>query len=83
MASISRLEITNVFADNDTAKITIDNIRPQNLDSTHIETIRAKIKQFNEKNGGELATKMKSKNGFNWVGIKKAQIVTTDKTVLF
>jgi len=26
---------------------------------------------------------MKSKNGFNWVGIKKVQIVTIDKTVLF
>lgn len=83
MASVSRLEITNVFADNDTAKITIDNIKPENLDSTQIETIRARVIAFNNANGGTLATKMKSKNGYNWIGIKKVQIVTTDKTVLF
>lgn len=83
MASVSRLEFTNVFADNDTAKITIDNIRPQNLDGTQIENIRARIIAFNNANGGELATKMKSKNGFNWIGIKKVQIVTTDKTIIF
>lgn len=83
MASVSRLEVTNVFADNDTAKITIDNIKPQSLDSTQIEAIRSRVMQFNAQNGGTLATKMKSKNGFNWTGIKKVQIVTTDKTVLF
>jgi len=83
MASVARLEITNVFADNDTAKITIDNIKPENIDSTQIETIRARVIAFNNANGGALATKMKSKNGFNWIGIKKVQIVTTDKTVLF
>lgn len=83
MASVSRLEITNVFADNDTAKITIDNIKPENLDSTQIETIRARVIAFNNANGGTLSTKMKSKNGYNWIGIKKVQIVTTDKTVLF
>ena len=83
MASVARLEITNVFADNDTAKITIDNIKPENIDSTQIETIRARVIAFNNANGGALATKMKSKNGFNWIGIKKVQIVTTDNTVLF
>lgn len=83
MASVTRLEITNVFADNDTAKITIDNIKPENIDSTQIETIRARVIAFNNANGGTLTTKMKSKNGFNWIGIKKVQIVTTDKTVLF
>lgn len=83
MASVSRLEITNVFADNDTAKITIDNIKPQNMTGSQMENIRSRVIAFNNANGGTLSTKMKSKNGFNWIGIKKVQIVTTDKTVLF
>lgn len=83
MAVESRLEITNVFADNETAKITIDNIRPENLDGTQIENIRSRVTAFNNANGGTLSTKMKSKNGFNWIGIKKVQIVTTDKSVIF
>lgn len=83
MAAVAKLEITNVFADNDTAKIVVDNINPSTLDGTQIEHIRSQIIAFNTAQGGELATKMKSKNGFNWTGIKKAQIVITDKTVLF
>ena len=83
MAAVSRLEVTNVFADDSTAKITIDNIKPENMTGTQTEVIRSQIKSFNNNSGGTLATKMKSKNGFNWVGIKKVQIVTTDKTVLF
>ena len=83
MASVSRLEITNVFADNDTAKITIDNIKPENMNGAQMEIVRARVIAFNNANGGTLSTKMKSKNGFNWIGIKKVQIVTTDKTVLF
>lgn len=83
MAAVSRLEVTNVFADNSTAKITIDNIKPENMSGSQIEVIRSQVMTFNNNNGGTLATKMKSKNGFNWVGIKKVQIVTIDKTVLF
>lgn len=83
MASVSRLEVTNVFADNDTAKITIDNIKPENIGNQQIEVIRARVVAFNAQGGGTLSTKMKSKNGFNWTGIKKVQIVTTDKNVLF
>lgn len=83
MAAVSRLEVTNVFADDSTAKITIDNIKPENMSGSQIEVIRSQVMTFNNNNGGTLATKMKSKNGFNWVGIKKVQIVTIDKTVLF
>lgn len=83
MAAVSRLEVTNVFADDSTAKITIDNIKPENMTGTQIEVIRSQVMAFNNNNGGTLSTKMKSKNGFNWVGIKKVQIVTTDKTVIF
>lgn len=83
MAAVSRLEVTNVFADDSTAKITIDNIKPENMTSTQIEVIRSQVMAFNNNTGGALSTKMKSKNGFNWIGIKKVQIVTIDKTVLF
>lgn len=83
MAAVSRLEVTNVFADDSTAKVTIDNIKPENIGNTQIETIRAQVIQFNNAQGGTLAPKMKSKNGFNWTGIKKVQVVTVDKTVIF
>lgn len=80
MAAIAKLELTNVFADNTTAKTTIDNIRPENINET---TIKTTIVNFNAAKGGDLASKMKSANGFNWVGIKKAQVTITDKTVIF
>ena len=84
MAAVSKLVVTNLFADDSTLKITIDNIRPENIkSSTQIENIRARVKAFNAASGGSLTTKMKSKNGFNWIGIKAVQIVTTDKVVIF
>lgn len=83
MAAVSRLEVTNVFADDSTAKVTIDNINPENMTNQQVEIIRSQVMEFNNNSGGALSTKMKSKNGFNWIGIKKVQIVTTDKTVIF
>lgn len=83
MAAVAKLEVTNLFADDSTAKVTIDNIRPENMTATQIENIRARCIQFNNQQGGTLSPKMKSKNGFNWIGIKKVQIVITDKTILF
>lgn len=80
MASSSKLEITNLFADDTKIKISVDNIRPQNLD---VETIRQKVINFNKEKGGTLSTKMKSKNGFNWVGITQVRIVTTEKDYIF
>lgn len=84
MAAISKLVTTALFADETTLKITVDNIKPENITSgAQIEEIRQRCKQFNAQQGGTLSTKMKSKNGFNWIGIKAVQIVTTDKTVIF
>lgn len=84
MAAVSKLIVTNLFADDSTLKITVDNIKPENITSgAQIEAIRARCKAFNEAQGGTLSTKMKSKNGFNWVGIKAVQIVTSDKVVIF
>lgn len=84
MAAISRLIVKNLFADESTLNITIDGIKPENITSgAQIEEIRRKCKEFNANQGGALAPKMKSKNGFNWIGIKGVQIITTDKTVIF
>lgn len=84
MAAVAKLTVTNLFADESTLKITVDNIKPENITSgAQIEAIRARCKQFNAEEGGTLSTKMKSKNGFNWIGIKAVEIITTDKTVIF
>ena len=84
MAAVSKLVVTNLFADESTLKITVDNIKPENIKSgAQIEAIRQKVKNFNAEAGGSLSTKMKSKNGFNWIGIKAVQIVTSSKTVIF
>lgn len=80
MASTTKLEITNEFEDNTRAKVTIDNIRIENLD---VADIKEQVRAFNAARGGTLATKMKSSNGLNWIGISKVRIVTTNKTVLF
>lgn len=84
MAAVAKLTVTNLFADDSTLKITVDNIKPENITGgAQIEAIRAKCKAFNEAKGGSLSTKMKSKNGFNWVGIKAVEITTSDKVVIF
>lgn len=80
MASTTKLEITNEFADNTNAKVIIDNIRIENLD---IADIKEQVRAFNTARGGTLATKMTSTNGLNWIGISKVRIITTNKTVLF
>lgn len=80
MAAITKLAIRNVFADDTKITITIDGILKSNLS---IPNIKAKIKAFNEANGGNLTTKMKSANGFNWIGIDKVTITTTNRTYIF
>ena len=83
MASVGKLEFSNVFADETTAKISIDNINPATMTPTQLEAVRSQIMTFNDTQGGTLAPKMKSKNGFNWIGIKAVTYTTTDKTVIF
>ena len=82
MPAVSRLEVTNVFADDSTLKVTINDIKPQNINS-RIEAIRTQVKNFNNASGGTLATKMKSKNGFDWIGIKRVRLITTDTNYIF
>lgn len=80
MAAVTKLAIRNVFADDSKITITIDNLKKANI---NLANIRAKVKAFNAAQGGELAEKMKSKNGFNWIGIDKVTITTTNRTVIF
>ena len=83
MSAVSKIDYTAVFEDETSAKITIDNIDPTTLTPTAIENVRTTCRNFNNAQGGELSSKMKSKNGFNWIGIKAVMITTTDKTVIF
>lgn len=82
MAAVAKLEVTNVFADDSTLKVTVNDIKPENINS-RIAAIRSQVVNFNHNHGGTLTTKMKSKNGFNWVGIKRVRIITTDTNYIF
>lgn len=83
MSAVTKVDFTAVFEDETSAKITIDNIDPTTMTATQIENIRTQCLNFNNAQGGELSGKMKSKNGFDWIGIKAVTITTTDKTVIF
>lgn len=80
MAAETKIAFQNVFADDSKSTLTITNIKKSNLNLTDIEN---KVKAFNAAKGGELSTKMKSKNGFNWVGITKVTVTTNDRTYIF
>lgn len=80
MAATQKLTVRCVFADDTTATITIDNINPN---AGIASDAKQKIMAFNDAKGGELSSKMKSKNGFNWIGIDKATLTTTERTYIF
>ena len=80
MAAVGKLAIRAVFADDSKSTITIDNINPQTGVNPQIKSL---IMNFNAERGGTLASKMKSKNGFNWIGIDKATAVQTRRTYIF
>lgn len=80
MASVQRLAIRAVFADDTKQTITIDNINPSVGVNPQLKEI---IADFNANSGGALATKMKSKSGANWVGIDKATVTETERTYIF
>lgn len=80
MAAVTKLAVRNVFADDTKVTISIDNLRRNNVSITNIKN---KVMAFNDSEGGELATKMKSKNGANWIGIDKVTLTTTERTYIF
>lgn len=80
MAATMKLSVRCVFADDTTQTITIDGINP----NTGVAAdIKSRVINFNDQKGGTLATKMKSKNGFNWIGINRVTTTTTDRTYIF
>lgn len=83
MSAVSTLEVTALFEDATTAKIAINKINPETMTTEQIEKVREDCMAFNRANGGDLATKMKSKNGTNWIGIKQVKLTTTDKNILW
>lgn len=80
MAATGKLTVRAVFADDTTATISIDNINPTVGTNPNLRSI---IMNFNANKGGELAGKMKSKNGYDWVGIDKAYFTITDRQYIF
>lgn len=80
MAAVGKLTLRVVFADETKTSINIDNINPTAGVNPNIKNI---IKEFNTAKGGDLATKMKSKNGFNWIGIDRAYYTVTNRQYIF
>lgn len=80
MAAVQKLTLRCLFEDETTATFTIDGINPQ---TGVVADLKAQIIAFNNARGGELSTKMKSKNGFNWIGINRAVLTTTDRQYIF
>lgn len=80
MAAVGKLTIRAVFADETKSTFAIDNINPQSGVNPDIKFI---IRNFNENAGGTLSTKLRSKNGFNWIGIDKAVYTVTDRQYIF
>ena len=83
MAATTKFTIKALFADDSTTTITVDDINPATVTSQLINAARQTIMNFNANSGGTLATQMKSKNGFNWIGIKAFTITKTDRTYIF
>lgn len=81
--STTKFTIQAVFADETTSTFTVNDIDPESVTPQLISNARQTIMNFNANSGGELATKMKSKNGFNWIGIKSFSITTTNRTYIF
>lgn len=83
MAATTKFAVKALFADDSTTTITINDINPETVTPQLISAARQTIMNFNATSGGTLATKMKSKNGFNWIGIKAFTITKTDRTYIF
>lgn len=75
-----KLSIRVVYADDTKETLTISNINPTVGVNPNMVTL---IKNFNATKGGTLSTKMKSKNGANWIGIDKATTIETRRNYIF
>lgn len=80
MAKTGKLSIRVVFADDTKNTFNIDNINPSVGVNPNLKQI---IEEFNANNGGELSSKMKSKNGANWIKIDSAYYTETEREYIF
>lgn len=80
MAKTGKLSIRVVFADDTKNTFNIDNINPSVGVNPNLTQI---IEEFNANNGGELSSKMKSKNGANWIKIDSAYYTETEREYIF
>lgn len=83
MAATTKFALKLLFEDDTTTTLTIDSINPSTVTSQLINSARQTIMNFNAQRGGTLASKMKSKNGFNWIAIKSFTITNTERTYIF
>lgn len=83
MDANTKFTLQAVFADETTSTFTVNDIDPASVTETLINNARQTIMNFNAQKGGALSTKMKSKNGFNWIGIKSFNVITTDRQYIF
>lgn len=80
MAATQKLTLRCVFSDDTTATFSIDGINPEN---GVVADIKQRILDFNAAKGGDLSTKLKSKNGGNWIAIDKMYTTTTNRVYIF
>lgn len=80
MAKTGKLSIRVVFADDTKNTFNIDNINPSVGVNPNLTQI---IEEFNANNGGELSSKMKSKNGANWIKIDSVYYTETEREYIF
>ncbi len=82
MASID-VKYTLGFADDTYQDITIGPFNSATFNSDVGPTMKSKIMEFNANFDSDTATRAVSKYGNKWVGITKAQIITTNITTYF
>ena len=83
MAATTKFSLKLLFEDDTTTTLTLDSINPATVTSQLINSARQTIMNFNANRGGNLASKLKSKNGFNWIAIKSFTITNTERTYIF
>lgn len=69
----TKLTFKVVFADDTTDTITINNVNPNKINPD----LKSIVRNFNAQQGGDLASKMQSKSGANWIGISAVSLTTT------
>lgn len=72
---------TCVFADDTTAKVTLNNVDYDNLMQNYVSTFKTRLREFNE--NPTASNTMLSKSGAAWVGISGATAKKTVRNYVF